>query len=63
MSPTDFRELVRRMRSAQRDYFRTRDWGVLDRSRALEREVDAELGEKTGSLFSDRPRSLAEEPE
>lgn len=54
-SETEFRELVRRMRKAQTDYFRTRDRGILDASKALERKVDAEL-EDQGELFAqDRP--------
>jgi hypothetical protein len=38
-----FRELVRDMRAAQREYFRTRSHFALQRSKELERQVDAEL--------------------
>lgn len=38
-----FRDLVRRMREAQREYFKTRSHFVLQRSKELERQVDAEL--------------------
>jgi hypothetical protein len=40
MKPSEFVDLVRRMRDAQRRYFKTRDRGDLDTSRQLEREVD-----------------------
>lgn len=39
----EFAELVGQMRAAQRLYFRTRDLNVLERSKDLERQVDAEL--------------------
>lgn len=37
----NFYRLVSKMRTAQKEYFRTRNAGVLMRSRQLEREVDA----------------------
>lgn len=36
-------EKVRAMRAAQKQYFKTRDVGVLNQSKQLEREVDALL--------------------
>lgn len=36
-------DLVRRMRDAQRRYFKTRDQAVLIESKGLEREVDRAL--------------------
>ncbi len=48
----DFRELVRKMRTAQIHYFRNRDPAVLNNSKRLEREVDAALNEDTGDLFT-----------
>ena len=51
MTEADFRALVCRMRKAQRDYFRTRDRVILDESKRLEREVDAEIGSDQPSLF------------
>ena len=53
---TDFMELVKEMRSAQKEYFRTRDANVLNRSKDLEKKVDraidnAEEEEKGGTLF------------
>ena len=43
MPVNQFRDLVRDMRAAQREYFRTRSHFVLQRSKELERQVDAEL--------------------
>ena len=43
MADKQFRDLVRRMREAQREYFRTRSHFALQRSKELERQVDAEL--------------------
>ena len=51
MSDKDFRELVRKMREAQKNYFRTRHKGYLDYSRRLEKQVDAELMNDTPKLF------------
>ena len=41
MSQAQFILLVRDMRNAQKNYFRTRDKIVLEESKRLEREVDA----------------------
>lgn len=41
MTAREFAELVKRMREAQRTYFRTRAASVLEESKRLEREVDA----------------------
>lgn len=43
MSPQQFIDLVCRMRSAQKQYFRTRSYADLDESKKLEREVDQAL--------------------
>ena len=43
MSFQQFINLVCRMRSAQKQYFRTRSFGDLDESKKLEREVDQAL--------------------
>lgn len=43
MSPQQFIDLVCRMRSAQKQYFRTRTLADLDESKKLEREVDNAL--------------------
>jgi hypothetical protein len=52
MTPADFRDLVSRMRAAQRDYFRSRSPAALRLSIDLERQVDAELRSEPG-LFDD----------
>ena len=39
----EFIELVREMRNTQKEYFKTRSKDVLNRSKELERKVDAEL--------------------
>ena len=49
-----FRALVKDMREAQKDYFRTRSQDALKRSKALERRVDSELtkaASRQASLF------------
>lgn len=43
MPNNQFRDLVRDMRAAQREYFKTRSHFALQRSKELERQVDAEL--------------------
>ena len=51
---TEFMQLVREMRKAQKEYFRTRSKDLLNRSKQLERMVDAELqsiNDKQTSLF------------
>lgn len=54
MTAKTFFNLVREMRETQKGYFLTRSTDLLDKSKALEREVDREiarvdklLGEKT----------------
>lgn len=54
MSYDEFLVLVLNMRDAQREYFRTRDSGVLGHARALERQVDAAIkaaSDKQSRLF------------
>lgn len=41
----EFVELVREMRNAQKEYFKTRDKNVLQRSKELERKVDSFLAQ------------------
>lgn len=49
----EFIELVRQMREAQKEYFRTRDRQVLQRSKALEKRVDALIAE-----YDNKPKGL-----
>ncbi|MEO1527711.1 MAG: hypothetical protein AAFX06_19955 [Planctomycetota bacterium] len=56
MTNDDFIALVHQMRTAQKEYFRTRDGSVLSRSKELERRVDqavAELQDRQPSLFDE----------
>ena len=43
MNPKEFYELVKSMRKAQRDYFRTRDLEILKKSKHLESILDKEI--------------------
>lgn len=52
----NFITTVKTMREAQKEYFRTRDRQVLQRSKALEKRVDALIAEydnKPKGLFDD----------
>lgn len=39
----DFTNLVKQMRIAQKEYFKSRNFTVLEKSKKLERAVDAEI--------------------
>lgn len=54
MNPKEFFTLVSQMRQAQKEYFKTRNTGVLQQSKALERQVDAEI---------DRVKRITTEPQ
>lgn len=43
MTGKEFFDLVRRMRRAQREFFATRDYTILQESKRLEGEVDREI--------------------
>ncbi len=43
MTHAEFIELVEQMRTAQKNYFKTRSKDVLIESKALERQVDAAI--------------------
>lgn len=43
MTPREFFDKVSLMRRLQRDYFRSKSKSALERSKAVEREVDAEI--------------------
>ena len=55
----DLETLVRKMRQAQRKYFRTRDRKVLEESKELEQTVDKRLDEleRGPELFDQSDRS------
>lgn len=46
MSETNFKILVRDMRTAQKEYFKSRSAASLTKSKSLEREVDYELSKE-----------------
>ena len=43
MKPKEFFDKVVQMRSAQKEYFRTRSQQALSESKRLEREIDADI--------------------
>lgn len=45
MEQTEFIEMVRRMRNAQKEYFKTRSYDALKRSKVLEVAVDKAIEE------------------
>jgi hypothetical protein len=47
MIQSEFIELVEQMRTAQKNYFRTRSKTILEQSKALERQVDAVIAQLT----------------
>ena len=47
MKHTEFIELVREMRFNQRQYFKHRTQGFLEKSKALEKQVDQYLSESS----------------
>lgn len=53
MNIDEFKDLVRRMRTKQKEYFRTRDSTVLNESKDLERRVDEVLNNKTPNMFAE----------
>lgn len=54
MNAKEFFSLVAEMRKAQKEYFKTRNQTVLQQSKALEKQVDAEI---------ERVKKLTTEPE
>lgn len=56
MTDQEFRDLVKRMRTEQKAYFRFRDQASLDRARAFESTVDRALANpQQGKLFTEPP--------
>lgn len=47
---TEFMQLVREMRKAQKEYFKTRDRDVLAKSKQLEKRVDDEIKKEEAAL-------------
>lgn len=55
MNPRQFFDLVADMRSSQKEYFRTRSSQSLQKSKELERKVDAEI-ERVNSIINPSPQ-------
>lgn len=53
MKSRDFFDLVSEMRSTQKEYFKTRDKDVLNKSKDLERRVDNEI-ERVNKILAER---------
>jgi hypothetical protein len=53
MTPHEFFRKVERMRSKQKEYFRTRSSAALTDSKRLEREIDEEI-ERVNKIVSSR---------
>lgn len=51
---TEFMQLVREMRKAQKEYFKTRDKDVLAKSKQLEKRVDDEIKEEEEALANNQ---------
>lgn len=51
MTNTEFRNAVKRMRTAQKRYFETRSQQALNESKKLEQRIDEILEEKSQTLF------------
>lgn len=43
MTPQEFKDLVKNMRTTQKEYFKSRSAASLSKSKMLERQVDAEI--------------------
>ena len=56
---TEFEQLVAEMRKAQKDFFRTRNYKILEKSKELEKQVDQYLDEQVNGpdLFKELPKN------
>jgi hypothetical protein len=54
MTHHQFTELVREMRFNQRQYFKHRTQGFLEKSKALEKQVDQHLAEITATTIQNK---------
>ena len=57
MKPKEFFDKVSELREAQKEYFKTRSSAALNRSKALEREIDAEIA-RVNVILSKRPQHV-----
>jgi hypothetical protein len=51
MPDKEFLELVKKMRGAQKEYFKTRNYDVLNKPKHLEKQVDTELAILQGDVL------------
>lgn len=54
MTLSEYAQLIKEMRQAQKAYFQTRDRAILDKSKQLEKRVDAE----TAKILDNQTRLL-----
>ena len=57
MKPKEFFDKVSELREAQKEYFKTRSNAALNRSKALEKEIDAEIS-RVNAVMSKRPHPV-----
>lgn len=57
MKPKEFFDKVSELREAQKEYFKTRSNAALNRSKALEKEIDDEI-ERVNTILSKRPQPV-----
>jgi hypothetical protein len=55
MKPRAFFDKVSEMREAQKEYFKTRSSAALNRSKALEKEIDDEIA-RVNAILNKRPQ-------
>lgn len=60
MNHREFFDKVSEMREAQKEYFRTRSSAALNRSKALEREVDNEIS-RVGKVLAGKKEPVQAE--
>lgn len=58
MTTGDFADLVKKMRGAQKEYFKTRSSDSLQRSKDYERKVDEVLSSREKRIKEEREPSL-----
>lgn len=57
MKPRVFFDKVSEMREAQKEYFKTRSSAALNRSKALEKEIDDEIA-RVNAILNKRPQPV-----
>ena len=57
MKPKEFFDKVSELREAQKEYFKTRSNAALNRSKALEKEIDEEIA-RVNTILSKRTQPV-----